>query len=103
MALFKILRGKTKSALDAKTKTDGYCYFVTDDKKFYIDYKDDNNQLQREPLNAKNADTLAGAELETTITDSDTKIPTSKAVRKAFTKVTAKVENNIFYITTYNN
>lgn len=45
MALFKILRGKSKSALDAKTKTDGYCYFVTDDKKFYIDYKDDNNQL----------------------------------------------------------
>lgn len=64
MALFKILRGKSKSALDAKTKTDGYCYFVTDNKKFYIDYEDDDGNLQREPLNAENADTIQGIALE---------------------------------------
>jgi hypothetical protein len=73
MALFKISRG-LKSNLP-KTITDGWCYFTTDDKKFWIDYGN-----ERVPINAKNADTLAGAELATVISNDDTKIPTCGAV-----------------------
>lgn len=36
MALFKILKGKA-SGLSAKPAVEGYCYFTTDDGKFYID------------------------------------------------------------------
>lgn len=73
MALFKISRG-LKSNLP-ETITDGWCYFTTDDKKFWIDYGN-----ERVPINAKNADTLAGAELATIISNDDTKIPTCGAV-----------------------
>jgi hypothetical protein len=73
MALFKISRG-LKSNLP-ETITDGWCYFTTDDKKFWIDYGN-----ERVPINAKNADTLAGAELATVISNDDTKIPTCGAV-----------------------
>lgn len=64
MALFKILRGKTKTKLDTINKTDGQCYFVTDEKKLYIDYsEDDGTTVQRAPLNAADADTLDGVQL----------------------------------------
>lgn len=64
MALFKILRGKTKTKLDATTKIDGQCYFVTDEKKLYIDYsEDDGETIERAPLNAQDSDTLDGVHL----------------------------------------
>ena len=81
MALFKILRG-LKSKLPS-TKTDGYCWYTTDDSLLYIDYEDDNGVLQRKALNAKDAQTLSGASLSTSITSSDIEIPTSKTILSA--------------------
>ena len=49
MALFKIKKG-LKSNLP-KTYNEGYCYFTTDDGKFYIDTKD-NDESGRICLNA---------------------------------------------------
>ena len=37
MALFKIFKGNDKSNLDAKPLTDGYAYYNTDTRRFYID------------------------------------------------------------------
>lgn len=81
MALFKILRG-LKSKLPS-TKTDGYCWYTTDDSMFYIDYKDDSGVLQRKALNAKDSQTVSGASLSVSLDSSDTQIPTSKAVLSA--------------------
>lgn len=78
MALFKISKG-LKTSLPT-TKTDGYCWYTTDDSLFYIDYKDENGTLQRKALNAKDAETLTGASLSTILSSSDIEIPTSKAV-----------------------
>lgn len=61
MALFKSLRGKRENL--PSTKTDGYAYFCTDDGTFWIDYKDENNVVQRKQLNAKEAELLSGVSL----------------------------------------
>jgi len=81
MALFKISKG-LKANLPS-TKTEGYCYYTTDDSLFYIDYKDSNGALQRKALNAQDAETLMGASLQTILNSSDIEIPTSKAVLAA--------------------
>ena len=81
MALFKISKG-LKANLPS-TKTEGYCWYTTDDSLFYIDYKDENGTLQRRALNAKDAETLMGASLSTILNSSDVEIPTSKAVLDA--------------------
>ena len=81
MALFKISKG-LKASLPT-TKTDGYCWYTTDDSLFYIDYKDENGTLQRKALNAKDAETLCGASLATILNSSDIEIPTSKVVLTA--------------------
>lgn len=78
MALFKSLRGKRSNL--PSTKTDGYAYFCTDDGTFHIDYTDDSGAVQRKQINAKDAETLAGASLSTILNSSDVEIPTSKAV-----------------------
>ena len=84
MALFKVSKG-IKANLPS-TKTEGYCWYTTDDSLFYIDYKDKNGTLQRKALNAKDAETLTGASLSTILNSSDVEIPTSKAVLDALEK-----------------
>lgn len=54
MALFKINKGSKKNL--PTTYNDGYCYFTTDDGKFYIDTSDD--ETGRVLLNAGTADAL---------------------------------------------
>lgn len=82
MALFKAMRGN-RAALDAKEKHDGYAYFCTDDGTFHIDYMDENGELQRKQLNAKDTETLLGATLVNELTNSENQIPTTKAVTNA--------------------
>ena len=60
MALFKISGGNNKTALDAKPKEEGHCWYTYGDSKFYIDYKDNAGIIQRQPLNAAIADNLTG-------------------------------------------
>lgn len=60
MALFKISGGNNKTALDAKPKEEGHCWYTYGDSKFYIDYKDSSGTVQRQPLNAAVADNLTG-------------------------------------------
>ena len=60
MALFKISGGNNKTALDAKPKEEGHCWYTYGDSKFYIDYKDSSGIVQRQPLNAAIADNLTG-------------------------------------------
>lgn len=53
------MRGANKTALDLQPKTDGYCWFTTEDGKFYIDAVTDKNDpttLTRFVLNAGKAD-----------------------------------------------
>ena len=50
MALFKVSKG-LKANLPP-TKTEGYCWYTTDDSLFYIDYKDRNGILQRKQVDA---------------------------------------------------
>ena len=78
MALFKVSKGLKANLPSAKTE--GYCWYTTDDSLFYIDYKDKNGTLQRKALNAKDSETLTGASLSTILNSSDVEIPTSKAV-----------------------
>ena len=54
MALFKILKGQ--SANLPNTYHEGYCYFTTDTKKFYIDISSVNDPSSRVELNANIAD-----------------------------------------------
>lgn len=91
MALFKINKG-LKDNLPA-AKTEGYCWYTTDDSLFYIDYVDENGVLLRKALNAKDAETLTGASLSTILNSSDIEIPTSKAVLDAIeTIVSSKAD-----------
>lgn len=81
MALFKTLRGKRGNL--PEEKTDGYAYFCIDDGTFWIDYKDDNNIVQRKQINAKEAEELTGMSISNALSSSTTEIPTSKAVSDA--------------------
>ncbi|MDD6022170.1 MAG: hypothetical protein PUB94_05935 [Oscillospiraceae bacterium] len=56
MALFKVLRGN-KNNLPTE-KHDGYAYFCTDTKDFYIDYIDANSEMQRTKISSDNAEKL---------------------------------------------
>lgn len=90
MALFKILRGPS-SGLDALPLKDGYCYFAADTGLFYIDYEKDG-VLNRIPLNAGNASTLAGATLEHDILrDSETEIPSSALLTKIYDALSEQI------------
>ena len=90
MALFKVSKGLKANLPSAKTE--GYCWYTTDDSLFYIDYKDENGSLQRKALNAKDAETLTGASLSTILNSSDVEIPTSKAVSDALNGKLDKVD-----------
>lgn len=76
--LFKMLRGKFANL--PSDKNSGSCYYTYDESKLYIDYEDENGEVQRKALNAKNADTLGDASLNTEVHNTDSEIPTSKAV-----------------------
>lgn len=63
MALFKIEKGlKDNLVKNRPDTTEGYCYFTTDDGKFYIDIAtgtgDENRAANRILLNAGKADSL---------------------------------------------
>lgn len=81
MALFKVFKGLKANLPSAKTA--GYCWYTIDDSLFYIDYEDENGVVQRQALNAKDAETLTGASLATILNSSDIEVPTSKAVLTA--------------------
>ena len=62
MALFKIEKGlKDNLSVNRPNAVEGYCYFTTDDGKFYIDIADGTAKVgtNRKCLNAGKADTLA--------------------------------------------
>jgi hypothetical protein len=54
MALWKPFRGN-RAALDSMEKHDGYVYFCVDDATLFFDYVDENGELQRKQINAKEA------------------------------------------------
>lgn len=81
MALFKISRGSSDN-LPSKM-TDGWAYFCTDTAEFFIDHIDSNGELHRTQLNAKEAESIIGHDISTTLNSSDIEIPTSKAVMDA--------------------
>ena len=61
MALFKIEKGlKNKLSVNRPNAVEGYCYFTTDDGKFYIDIADGTADVgtNRICLNAEKATTL---------------------------------------------
>ena len=61
MALFKIEKGlKDNLSVNRPNAVEGYCYFTTDDGKFYIDIADGAAEVgtNRKCLNAGKADTL---------------------------------------------
>ena len=98
MALFKISKG-LKANLPT-IKTAGNCWYTMDDSLFYIDYEDENGELQRKALNAKDAETLTGASLATILNSSDIEIPTSQAVLNALAhKADAEHNHNDVYYT----
>ena len=102
MALFKISKGVSSRipALNRENTQDGWCWFTTDDGLFHIDYED-NGVLQRKTLNANDAKTLTGASMETgtTISESATKIPTSKMVNEALGELRSDIQDNYNAIT----
>ena len=53
--------GSNETALNAKNLVEGYCWFTTDDGKFYVDTKNSSGVLSRILLNAGKADQLATA------------------------------------------
>ena len=77
MALFKILRGNAANL--PSTKKDGYAYFCTDTHDFYIDYTDNNGQLTRGQLNAKDADHATNADNATKASKAD-KLTTGRTI-----------------------
>ena len=67
MALFKVFRG-LYSELEDVQMTDGHAYFCTDDGSFWIDYKDNNDVLQRKQVNAGKLTELQNA-IDTKVID----------------------------------
>ena len=63
MALWKPFRGN-RIALDAVEKHDGYVYFCVDDGALFFDYVDADGNLQRKQINAKEAETIIGYDID---------------------------------------
>ena len=93
MALFKISKGLQANL--PTTKTSGHCWYTIDNSMFYVDYEDENGEVQRQALNAKDAETLTGASLATILNSSDIEIPTSKAVLDALADAKTYVDNAV--------
>lgn len=81
MALFKPLLGKRENL--PTTLTNGYAYFCTDDGSFWIDYTDSNGVIKRKQINAQEAEKLIDYNIAIDVTESDSEIPTSRAVLSA--------------------
>ena len=79
MGLLRFLRGK-RSSLHDTSLTDGSVYVCTDDGTVHFDYIDANGNVQRQQVNAGNADSLAGATLSTSLNPTDQEIPTSNVI-----------------------
>lgn len=90
MALWKPFRGN-RAALDLVEKHDGYVYFCVDDGSLFFDHLDDDGNLQRKQINAKEAEKLIGYDIATILNSSDIEIPTSKAVLEAIEVAKADV------------
>lgn len=79
--LFKILHGdKSRISTDITPYHEGYCY-VTHNGDFHVDM---NNE--RIKINAKDSETLSGATLNTEVHDTNSEVPTSKAVSDALSE-----------------
>lgn len=79
--LFKILYGNdSRISTDITPYHEGYCY-VTTKGDFYVDLNG-----VRTKLNAKDAETLSNASLSTTLTYSESEVPTSSAVSNALSQ-----------------
>lgn len=93
MALFKVSSGS--SANLPQKITPGWCYFTIDEQMFYIDYTDESGLNHRAALNAETADSLwlgdSKVVLETALSDSNEKVPTSKAVMTYIANVDADI------------
>ena len=64
MALFKIEKGLANDlAQKRKNTVEGYCYFTTDDGKFYVDTATGNGTAHRVTLNAGRADRLGNEDV----------------------------------------
>ena len=75
------LWGKLRKNIKNTPLTDGHIYFCTDNGQIFIDYLDSNGSVQRKQINAKEAETLLGYSISTTVNDSKVEIPTSQAVQ----------------------
>lgn len=97
MALFKVNRGNS-STLPA-TKTDGWAYFCTDTGEFFIDYVDEQGNLNRKQINAEEARKIVGYDIGTVLNNSEVEIPTSSAVFDALLGKadTSHEHNNLYY------
>ena len=89
MSTFKPLWGNS-SDLDYKEKIDGSMYFCKDDASIYIDYVDDDGEIKRSQINAKNSNMLSNASLTTSLNPSDTEIPTSLTILNAMSSLSEK-------------
>ena len=99
MALWKPFRGN-RADLDSVLKHDGYVYFCIDDGCLFFDYEDADGKLQRKQINAKEAEALIGYDITTTISASNTEIPTAGAVSTALAgKANATHDHNDKYYT----
>ena len=79
MALWKPFRGD-RTRLDAVEKRDGYVYFCIDDGSLFFDYIDENGELQRKQINAKEAESILGYEIAHDLNHNYEQIPTCAAV-----------------------
>ena len=67
MALWKPFRGNRES-LETVEKHDGYVYFCVDDGTLFFDYLDSNGILQRKQINAKEAESIVGIDVNNFMT-----------------------------------
>lgn len=79
MDLLRFLQGK-RSSLNDVEKTSGNVYVCTDDGTIHFDYTDDSGSIQRQQFNAKDAMSITGAVLSTSLNPSNQEIPTSNAI-----------------------
>jgi phage-related tail fiber protein len=90
--MLKTLWGKRQNLPEVKAA--GNTYFCKDDATLHIDYVDENGNLQRQQMNAKDAETLNGASLSTVLNSSNEEVPTSKAVYSAIGEKADKVHTH---------
>jgi len=95
MALFKVNRGNS-SNLPA-TMTDGWAYFCTDTAEFFIDYADENGDLHRKKINAKDAETIGGVSLDEAMEPLDPYLEYWWIVPEGYQVYAQQVEENYSY------